>query len=181
MTSFSASIAPQILAERSWSGGTGAVWAAGAAGSDPVPLGFLFLFLLGGFPRSDGPFAGAIREAAVVSSTLFWRGAESPVLLPVRAMGPAFLLRASRLNTGHWFALFAGWGPPQLAQVAGSSLGLGQSCAGWDSPHLTQAMGRWQLCEECRNCWHRWHCAGPFFPRHASIFTPGISKSSSTS
>ena len=80
----------------------------------------------------------------------------------VRATVPAFLLRTSLLNWGHseWLA---GCAPPQFAQVAGTSKGLGQSCARWSSPHLTHASRRWHPWLECRNAWQRWHCAGPLF------------------
>ncbi|CAG4957962.1 unnamed protein product [Colias eurytheme] len=59
----------------------------------------------------------------------------------VVAVGPALLFLASRLKTGQE-ALLAGCGPPQLAQVAGISLGRLHSLAACASPHLTHAIWR---------------------------------------
>ncbi|XP_045506262.1 uncharacterized protein LOC123702531 [Colias croceus] len=124
----------------------------------------------GGATGALGRAAGAVRGCCA------W----VVVVVVVRAMGPAFLLRASRRITGH-DAWFAGCGPAQLAQMAGASLGRGQSAVACPSPQRTQASGLWQLWEECLKPWQRWHCAGPRFERHASMVTPGICISSLTS
>lgn len=89
----------------------------------------------------------------------------------------ACLLRHSFWNTGHADEL-AVWAPPQFAQVGGSDLGRSHSWAGWFPPHRTQAIGLWQLWDEWRKVWQRWHWAGPFLPLHASNFTPLMQRNS---
>lgn len=70
-------------------------------------------------------------------------------------------------------------GPPQFAQVAGSSAGRSQLAAVCAFPHRTHTGARWHWWLLCLNSWQRWHCAGSFLPHQASIRTLRIPISSS--
>ena len=100
-------------------------------GTSSLRAFFAFPLFLNVAPLSVGGFAGAISEDACVSATtiLVATGATDWTLVfvgldAVKTTGPALLFLISRRNCGQaeWLA---GWGPPQLAHVAGSSRGRG--------------------------------------------------------